>query len=344
MTTEPLQVACVGIGRWAYIIAAAVARSDELKLVSCFTRSPEKRAAFAQMFGCGQAATYADLLADPQVEAVLITTPNAVHAESIVLAAAAGKHAWVEKPIADTLAHAQHVADAVRRAGVTISVGHSARRLGASRAMKALVEQGDLGDVMLVEANYCNQHALDLPPEKWRDYAANSPGGPLLRLLVHHFDTLQYILGPIVEVQAYKRRLHTAANVDDVATVLAQFAGGYLGYFGGSLSSPRTYSIRIYGTGANLYHEVDWNYWTSMDVDAHSTLFRQVHRSSEPIAVAIPRTDMFREELEDFADAIRSARAPEVGLEAGIRVLAVVEAAIRSAEERRPVGVAEIVS
>jgi predicted dehydrogenase len=81
-----------------------------------------------------------------------------------------------------------------------------------------------------------------------------------------------------------------------------------------------------------------------MDVDAHSTLFRQIHRSSEHVAVAIPCTDVFCEELEDFADAIRSARAPEVGFEAGIRVLAVVEAAIRSAEERRPVGVAETAS
>ncbi len=81
MTTRPLQVASVGIGRWAHIIAAAVARSDKLKLVSCFTRSREKRAAFAQTFGCGQADSYAELLADPQVDAVLITTPNAVHAE-----------------------------------------------------------------------------------------------------------------------------------------------------------------------------------------------------------------------------------------------------------------------
>ncbi len=154
--------------------------------------------------------------------------------------------------------------------------------------MKALVEQGDIGDVMLVEANYCNERALDLSPEKWRAYAANSPGGPLLRLLVHHFDTLRHILGPIVEVQAYKRRLRTGASVDDVATVMAQFESGHLGYFGGSLASPRTYSIRIYGTSANLYHEVDWNYWTTTDVDAHSTLFRHAHRSSELMAVALP--------------------------------------------------------
>jgi predicted dehydrogenase len=232
----------------------------------------------------------------------------------------------------------------VRQAGVTLAVGHSARMLGASRTMKALVEQGEIGEVMLVEAHYSNQHGLDLAPDKLRSYVANSPGGPLLRLLVHHFDTLQYILGPIAEVQAYKRRLHTAAEVDDVATVLAQFAGGYLGYLGGSLASPRTYSIKLYGTRANLYHEVDWNYWTAVDVDQHSSLFLHAHRSSERVAVALPRTDMFREELEDFADAIRGGGKPEVGPDEGIGVLAVVEAAIRSAEGRRPVAITEVLA
>lgn len=342
MAQEPLKVASVGIGRWSEVLGKAIERGDKLRLVNCYTRNEAKRAAFAEKFGCRQASTYEELLADPQVEAVLVTTPNYAHAEVIEQAAAAGKHVWVEKPIAHTMEHTIRIGEAVKRAGVTFAVGHSARMLGASRKMKELVERGNLGKISLTEANYSNERALELTPDKWRFYAANSPGGPLIQLLVHHFDTMQYLLGPIVEVQAYKRRLYTAAEVDDVAVVITQFEQGCLGYFGGSWSAPGAYSINLYGTEANLYHELDFNHWTTSDVDRHTTLYRQAHKSSEKVAIEIPTTDMFREELEDFADAVRQGRPPEVGFDEAARALAVVEAAIRSAESRRPVAIAEL--
>lgn len=342
MTHEPVRAACVGIGRWSEVIATAAARSGKIKVTRCFTRSAQKRAAFAQKFGCNPAASYEELLADDRVEALLVTTPNPVHAESIEKAAAAGKHIWVEKPIAHTMADAKRIGQAVTKAGVTFSVGQSARLLGASRKMRILVSTGNIGQVVLVEANYSNERALELTPDKWRYYAANSPGGPLIQLLVHHFDTVQYILGPIAEVQAYKRRLYTKAEVDDAAVVIAQFANGYLGYFGGSWSSPGAYLINIYGTEANLYHKLDFSHWTSPDVDRHTTLFRQAHGSQEWAPVEIPTTDMFCEELDDFADAIRNRRPPEVGLAEATRALAVVEAAIRSSDSHRPVSIADV--
>lgn len=344
MSYEPVRAACVGIGRWSEIIAQAAARSGKIKITNCFTRSASKREAFAKKFGCAQSTTYEELLADPNVEAVLVTTPNPAHAETIGRAAAAGKHIWVEKPIAHTLADAKRIGDATSRARVTFAVGQSARLLGASRKMKELVETANIGQVVLVEANYSNERALELTPDKWRYYAANSPGGPLVQLLVHHFDTVQYILGPISEVQAYKRRLYTKAEVDDVAVLIAQFEKGYVGYFGGSWASPGAYLINIFGTEANLYHKLDFSHWTAPDVDKYTTLFRQPHGSQEWSPVAIPTTDMFCDELQDFADAVRNHRKPEVGLEEATRALAVVEAAIRSSDQHRPVSIAEVMA
>ncbi len=344
MTYEPVRVACVGIGRWSEVIANAAMRSSKIKVTNCYTRSAEKREAFAKKFGCAQSPSYEELLANPDVEAVLVTTPNPAHAESIEKAAEAGKHVWVEKPIAHTLADAKRIGAATTKTGVTFAVGQSARLLGASRKMKSLVEKGNLGQVVLVETNYSNERALELTADKWRYYAANSPGGPLVQLMVHHFDTVQYILGPITEVQAYKRRLYTKAQVDDVAVVIAQFEKGYVGYFGGSWASPGAYLINIFGTEANLYHKLDFSHWTAVDVDKHTTLFRQAHGSQDWSPVEIPTTDMFCEELEDFADAIRNRRKPEVGLQEATRALAVVEAAIRSSDQRRPVSIAEVIA
>ena len=342
MSIEPVRVASVGLGRWAEVIATAAGRSQAIQVVNCFSRSEQKRESFAEKFGCAQSASYEELLRDDSVEAVLVTTPNPAHAETIEQAAAAGKHVWVEKPIAHTMADARRIAQAVRENEVTFAVGHSARLLGASRKIKQLVDQGELGQVVLLEANWSNERALELTPDKWRYYAQNSPGGPLIQLLVHHFDTLQYIFGPIAEVQAYTRHLHTSAEVDDVATVIAQFESGHLGYIGGSWVSPGIYWINVYGSKANLYHELDFSHWRSTDVDQHTTLYRQAHGEKERQALDIPVKDMFRDELEDFARAIRSGEEPEVGLEQALRALAVVEAAILSSQEGRPVRLKEL--
>jgi UDP-N-acetyl-2-amino-2-deoxyglucuronate dehydrogenase len=341
MTFEPLRVASVGLGRWANVIAAAAARSDKIKIVNCFTRNPEKRAVFAEQFGCDQAASYKELLADDRVEGVLLTTPNPAHADPVEQAAAAGKHVWLEKPISHKMSEARRIGEAISKAGVTFAVGHSARMLGASRKIKALIDNDGIGKPSLIEAHWSTERALNITPDEWRWYADASPGGPLIQLLVHHFDTVQFLFGPIAEVQAYKRRLNTPAEVDDVTAVITQFESGPVGYLGSSWISPGIYWIHIYGTEANLYQELALNHWNKPDVDKYTTLLRQQRGTYEKIPVEIPTKDMFRDELEDFVDAVRNGREPEVGWFEATRALACVEAAIRSANSRRPVTIAE---
>jgi predicted dehydrogenase len=342
MTFEPVRAASVGLGRWAEVIATAVARSDQIEIVNCFSRSEEKRSTFSQKFGCDVATSYEELLADERVEAILCTTPNTEHANTISQAAAAGKHVWTEKPIAHTWTDGKRIVEAVTEAGVSFAVGHSARLLGASRKMKELIDSGEIGNVSLIEANWSNERALELTPDMWRFYREGTPGGPLIQLLVHHFDTAQYLLGPITEVMAYACSCHADAEVDDVAALVAQFENRALSYFGSSWVSPGIYWINVYGTEANLYHQLDFNYWTDPEVDKYTTLFKHVHGSSEHTPVEIPTTDMFPDELNDFARAVRTGGKPEVGAEEALQALAVVEASIRSAEQHRPVTIAEV--
>jgi UDP-N-acetyl-2-amino-2-deoxyglucuronate dehydrogenase len=344
MSQSPMRVASVGLGQWARVIAAAAARSDKLEIVKCFSRSYEKREAFAQEFCCDQAASYAELLADDRVEAVLLTTPSSANAEAVEQAAAAGKHVWLEKPISHKIEEAFRIREALKKTEVTFAVGHGARVLGASRKMKALIDNEDIGRLSLIEAHWSTGRALSITPDEWRWYADATPGGPLIQLLVHHFDTVQFLLGPIAEVQAYKRRLNTLAEVDDVAVVITQFDSGNLGYFGTSWVSPGIYWIHIYGTEANLYQELNLSHWNKPDVDEHTTLFRQARDTNEKLALEFSMKDMFRDELEEFVDAVRNGRDPEVGWEQATRALACVEAAIRSANSKRPVTIAEVMA
>src|ERR1043166_6669986 len=95
--TEPLRVACIGMGWWSDVLADAIVRSGKLKIVSCFTRSADKRAAFAKKYGCQQSSTYDAILADPTIEAIINTTPNDAHLETTRAAAEAGNHGFLAR-------------------------------------------------------------------------------------------------------------------------------------------------------------------------------------------------------------------------------------------------------
>ena len=88
MAFEPLKVASIGMGWWSDVLADAIQRSGKLKIVACYTRSPEKREAFAAKYGCRAASSYDAILADRGIEAIINTTPNNVHCETTCAARA----------------------------------------------------------------------------------------------------------------------------------------------------------------------------------------------------------------------------------------------------------------
>lgn len=342
----PVRLAPVGLGRWARVLARAARRGQVIELVSAFSRDPQRREAFCAEFGVPRAAaTYAELLADPEVEGVLVTTPNDTHRRVVEEALAAGKAVYVDKPIAHTLPDAVAIARATGEAGQVLAVGHSARRLAGCRVMRAWIDDGRLGAVSLAEANFSNERGLELTPATWRFYADKSPGGSLIQLGVHHADNLQYLLGPVRAVSAHARRLHTAAEVPDAVMAILEMESGALAYLGAGWASPGVYTINLQGTRANLRYDLDFTHWdASHEADDYSTLRSQGYGQTERPLVALPRTDMFREQLEEFALAVHGRARVEVGAAEAVAALAVVHAALASSERGGScVPVAEVV-
>ncbi len=197
--------------------------------------------------------------------------------------------------------------------------------------MKQWIEEGLLGNVSLAEANFSNERGLELSPDTWRWHADKSPGGAFIQLGVHHADTLQYLLGPVARVTGQVRSLYTQAEVPDVIMAILEFEAGPLGYIGCGWASPGIYQIRLQGTEANLLYDLDFTHWAeSQQADQWSTLMSQRYRDMTRKTVALPPTDMFREQLDEFALAIRGEGEVEVGIEEAIRALAVVHAALES--------------
>jgi predicted dehydrogenase len=227
------------------------------------------------------------------------------------------------------------IARAAAASGVAFAVGHSARRLGGHRAMKQWIETGKIGRVSLAEANFSNERGLELTPDTWRWFADKSPGGAMIQLGVHHADNLQYLLGPVAAVSSHARKLYTRAEVPDAVMSILEFESGPLGYLGTGWASPGVYQLRLQGTEANLFYDLDFNNWDESHLaDSKSTLVSQAYRESVRPAVDIPPTDMFREQLDEFALSIRGKAEIEVGALEAIRALAVVHAALESSQRK----------
>jgi predicted dehydrogenase len=330
--SDKVRLASVGLGRWARVLARGAQRGDVVELYSCFSRSEDKRKAFMEEYGVPKSAsTYEELLADPDVEGVIITTPNDTHREVITAALEAGKAVYTDKPIAQTLEDASAIKQVVEKTGGVFAVGHSARRLSGNRVMKQWIDDGTLGGVSMVEANFSNERGLELTPETWRWYLSKTPGGPLIQLGVHHADNLQYLLGPVKAVSAHTRKLFTKSEVPDATMAILEFESGALGYLGCGWASPGIYQIRVQGTKQNLMYDLDFTHWDEAhEADEYSTLVSQAYGQQDRSPVDLPPTDMFREQLEEFGLAARGQATVEVQVDDAIRALSIVHAAIES--------------
>jgi len=166
-------------GMWGPKIADAAERAGNLRLVTCYGRDEERRRAFADERGIEAAESFEAAVEHPEVEAVLLVTPNDVHAEQALACSERGRHVFVEKPIADAVAAAERMRDAFAAAGLVLAVGHGMRRLGGARRTKELIDDGALGTVVLAEANWSLTGSSS--PQSWRWYRERNRGGPLMQ-------------------------------------------------------------------------------------------------------------------------------------------------------------------
>ncbi len=320
--SDSVGIALVGAtGMWGPRIADALARGSRLRLVTCCGRDPGKTQAFAAERGVEAAGSFAAAVEHSDVEAVVLVTPNDLHAPQALACAERGRHVFVEKPIADSIAAAEAMRDAFDAAGLVLAVGHGMRRLGAARRVKQLVVEGELGTVVLAEANWSLPSRLT--PAAWRWYRDRAPAGPLLQLGVHHADTLAFWLGPVRRSFGAFAHLVTEAEIDDVGVVGLEFESGTLGTITGSYVSPRTYFLRLYGTSAVLEYELDLAVWPKAEeADAATTV--TLRDAGGAHAVEFEHRDPLAEELDEFGAAVRGETRFETGPEEGISALRVI--------------------
>jgi predicted dehydrogenase len=333
MNHKPLRVAVLGMGWWSDVLADGIKRGQSIEIVSCFTRSDEKRNAFAAKYGCKPASSYEEILKDPSIEAIVNTTPNHVHLETTAQAASAGKHIFLDKPIANTVAEGMEISRICEKAGVVLSLGYQRRRESHFRWIKNEIDAGRFGKLVQADANISRDRVGKIDLSSWRYQSVGMPGGVMLQIGIHYVDVLEYLMGPIKRVSGMSTQLVLPGDNPDVANLILQHENGALSNLTASYASASDYySMNIYGKERSAYYDL-------------FTGLRYLQRfEDKAIPVACEKNDAIREELDEFAECIRTGKKPETDGYWASRNLAVIKAGVRSAQERRVVEVDEILN
>src|SRR5689334_6698959 len=319
------------MGWWSDVLADAIQRSGKLEIRSCYTRSDEKRRNFAAKYRCRPAASYEAMLADAEIEAIINTTPNDVHLATTRAAAAAGKHIFLDKPIANSIAEGRAITEACHKAKVVLALGYQRRREGHFRWIRQQIDAGRFGRLVNAEANISRDRLGKVDLSSWRYQAAGMPGGVMLQIGIHYTDVLEYLLGPIQSVRGQLARLVLPGDNPDVASLILQHENGALSTLNASYASASEYYLlNVYGKEATAYY------------DLHNGLRLSKRGEAEPMRVSYAKIDTLVEQLEEFAAAVRGEGQVEVGGDFATRSLAVIRAGILSAQQGREVHVAEV--
>jgi predicted dehydrogenase len=319
------------MGWWSDVLADAAKRSGVIEIVSCYSRSADKRRAFAAKYGGRAAASYEEILRDEAIEAIVNTTPNSAHLETTRMAAAAGKHVFLDKPIANSVAEGAEITRVCAQAGVVLALGYQRRRESQFRWIKAEIEAGRFGRLVQAEANISRDRLGKIDLSSWRYQAAGMPGGVMLQIGIHYVDVLEMLLGPVARVNGMLAQLVLPGDNPDVASLMLEHEDGAISNLTASYASASEYyMMNVYGKEASAYY------------DLFSGLRHLRRGESKARSIATESNDTIREELEEFVRCVRSGAKPETGGHWATRNLAVIAAGVISAREGRAVEVAEV--
>jgi predicted dehydrogenase len=330
--TQKVRIAFVGLGWWSGMLATAAAASARTSIAACVSRSAPKRDAFVAEFGGYAAESLDDVLTDPDIDAVVLTTPNSVHAEQCIAAARHGKHIFIEKPMALTTADCRLMIAETERAGVVLAIGLNKRRMSAYRKVREIIESGGVGEIMMIEAHSSGSFGLTATPDKWRWYRNESPGGPLTTHTIHHIDVLNLLLGSPVRISAFASKVHGNMEADELVSACLQYDSGALGYLGGSFMSPSRKYFNLLGTNGLIYVDEDTGTLSHKKDGGDAFDIVEIKPPGEQTRASLA------EEMDEFAACIQDGLKPEVGGREGMNAVAVIEAIVQSSEAGEAIG------
>ncbi len=292
----------------------------------------------AQKTGARHFSSLSEMLANVQLDGVLIATPGELHCENVIEAVSRGIPTFVEKPIATSVEEARRMQDAAARADVPVLVGHHRRHNPIIRKAREIVASGMLGDITAVSARVLCRKADDYYNVPWRVQAGS--GGFVLNSLIHDVDSIRCVVGEIVGVQAMVTARRRKLQIEDAAAILVDFANGALGTFTASDITPSPSSWEVTSGENPEFPQVESDCYMiagtqgTLEIPSLRLWLQDEPKTrSRPLQVelaAVEKADPLVLQLRHFMSVIDGGVAPAVTIADAAGSLAVI-AAIHSA-------------
>ena len=321
MTDGRLSVALVGLGYWGPNLARNFAAIEDCDLTWCCDASEEARARLAGQYPSTRFTDdLAEVLADPDVDAVVLATPVPTHAELAVRVLESGKHCFVEKPLGQSVADAQLAVDAAQSTGKTLMVGHLLEYHPGVQRLKELSDSGELGD----EIYYIYGNRLNLGKVRADENALWSLGAHDVSVLLYLADQEPHEV--IARGESYVRE-----GVEDVVFCFLRFPSGLSAHLHLSWLDPHK-ERRFTIVGSKRMATFD-----DMALEGKLTIYDKgvdetsrgygeyITRSGDIFSPRIPNLEPLRVECEHFVRCVRTGERPRSDGESGLRVVRVLE-------------------
>ncbi len=323
--SAPVRVGVVGLGYWGPNLARNFAAIGGCELAWLCDASPDARAALERSFpGARSTGDMDDLLGDEALDAVVLATPVPTHAELAIRVAQAGKHCFVEKPLATNAADAERAVAAAEQAGRVLMVGHLLEYHPAVARLKELIDGEELGKLFYIYGNRLNLGKL------------RADENALWSLGAHDVSVALHLIGEEPEECLAHGASYVREGVQDVVFCYLRFPSGIVAHLHLSWLDPHK-ERRITVVGSRRMATFD-----DMLIEGKLTIYDKgfdedtrswgeyIARSGDTFSPRIPNLEPLRIECEHFVTCIRTGAAPRSDGHSGLRVVRVLEKLQRS--------------
>jgi predicted dehydrogenase len=330
--TDAISIGVVGLGYWGPNLARNFDALHGVELRWCCDAEEAVRTRYAAQYPATRfTASLDDLLADPELDAIVLATPVPTHATLAVRVLEAGKHCFVEKPLAQSVEDAQRAVDAAERGGRVLMVGHLLEYHPAIAKLKQIADEGELGAIHYIYSNRLNLGKL------------RADENALWSLGAHDISVILHLAGEEPHELSARGESYMRDGIEDVVFAFLRFPSGLAAHLHLSWLDPHK-ERRFTIVGSKRMATFD-----DMDLERKITVYDKgfdeptdgygeyITRSGDVWSPRIPNAEPLRLEAQHFVDCVREGRTPVSDGRSGLRVVRVLEALQRELEASRRV-------
>ena len=322
-----IKAAVIGLGWWGRLITTTLKDSDKIEVIRVTARTPSKHQTFADEAGILLMQNYSEVLADDEVEAVILCTPHSQHEAQVMEAIAAGKQIFCEKPLGLSKASVEKMVSAARKAGIQLGIGHERRFESSMEAITQQVKSDAFGVAMHAEANFSHSILVGVDADSWRGSLKEAPAAGMTGMGVHLTDLFVSMFGPVEKLCAQTAQRVLPLPTGDIVNVQFKFKSGATAFLAAISATPYYGRFSVFGD----------KLWVEARDTAHPQEGGETHVVScgpdgKQNSITYPPKNAVKANLHEWADAVEGRGSYRFTDEELIGNVAVLDAIARSVE------------